>query len=206
MATMFRWIFLAGIIIFAKPFKVIAQTVVMPSPSNSVCEKAQATIINGDTVALYNLNTVLVLAQRTFGSQEEAIKYYTLCRDVKIAYPYAIMAEATFRQCEETMQSMSSESEKRQYLKEMESKMMAQYKDNLKNLTINQGRILIKLINRETGTTSYEMVKDLRGSLSAFMWQTVARLFGNSLKDTYDPETEDKEIENIIQMIEMGAI
>jgi Domain of unknown function (DUF4294) len=206
MATIFRWIFLVGAIVLAMPFKGVAQRAVITPPPLSVNEKTQATLINGDTVALYNLNTVYVLAQREFRSPEEAIKYYTLCRDVKIAYPYAIMAEATFRQCEETMQSMTSESEKRRYLKEMESKMMGQYKEDLKNLTINQGRILIKLINRETGTTSYEMVKDLRGSLSAFMWQTVARLFGNSLKDTYDPETEDKEIENIIQMIEMGTI
>jgi hypothetical protein len=104
------------------------------------------------------------------------------------------------------MQGMTSESEKRKYLKQMEKIMMDQYKEDLKNMTVNQGRILIKLINRQTGTTSYDMVKELKGSLSAFMWQTVARLFGNNLKDTYDPETEDREVENIIQLIEVGAI
>jgi len=176
------------------------------SAPSVICEKTPATVIDGDTVAMLNLRPVLVLAQRTFKTTEEAIRYYKLCRDVKTAYPYAIMAEATFRQCEQTMQTMTSESDKKEYLKQMESQMMAQYKEDLKSLTINQGRILIKLINRETGTTSYEMVKELKGSLSAFMWQTVARLFGNSLKDTYDPETEDREIENIIQMIEMGTI
>ena len=67
-------------------------------------------------------------------------------------------------------------------------------------------RQLIKLINRQTGATSYDLVKELRGSLTAFMWQTVACLFGNNLKDTYDPQTEDKEIENIIGLIETGAI
>jgi hypothetical protein len=134
------------------------------------------------------------------------MKYYMLRRDVKVAYPYAIMAEATFKQCEQTMQGMTSESEKRKYLKQMEKIMMDQYKEDLKNMTVNQGRILIKLINRQTGTTSYDMVKELKGSLSAFMWQTVARLFGNNLKDTYDPETEDREVENIIQLIEVGAI
>lgn len=171
-----------------------------------VFEKTPATLLDGDTVAMFNLPPVLVLSQRTFKSTEEALQYYRLCRDVKIAYPYAIMAEATFRQCEETMQSMSSEPERKQYLKNMESQMMAEYKDDLKKLTINQGRILIKLIDRETGTTSYEMVKDLKGSLSAFMWQTVARVFGNSLKDTYNPQTEDRDIENIVEMIEMGTI
>lgn len=169
-------------------------------------EKVPAIIVNGDTEITIPLNPVIVSSQRIFRTTDDAIKYYTLCRDVKVAYPYAIMAEATFRQCEQTMQTMGSESEKRRYLKDMETQMMAQYKEDLKNLTINQGRILIKLINRETGTTSYEMVKELRGSLSAFMWQTVARVFGNSLKDTYDPQTEDREIENIIQLIDAGQI
>ncbi len=168
--------------------------------------KLPATIIDGDTMPLITIRPVMVISERHFADINEAMKYYILRRDVKVAYPYAVMAEATFKQCEATMQTMTSESEKKKYLKEMEKIMMAQYKEELKNMTVNQGRILIKLINRQTGTTSYEMVKELRGSLSAFMWQTVARIFGNNLKDTYDPETEDKEIENIIGLIETGAI
>lgn len=204
---MLKQVLLAIALFFIECGWVKAQAPVSASATAPVAyQQTPATIIDGDTVAMFNLHPVMVLSQRTFKSTEEAIKYYKLCRDVKIAYPYAIMAEATFRQCEQTMQTMTSESEKKQYLKDMESQMMAQYKEDLKNLTTNQGRILIKLINRETGTTSYEMVKEMKGSLSAFMWQTVARVFGNSLKDTYDPETEDREIENIVQMIDAGAI
>jgi len=187
-------------------FVVQSQSATTIIPSVGICTKVPAILLNGDTVAVFNLNPVVVVSNRVFLSIEEAMKYYMLRRDVRVAYPYAIMAEVTFRQCEETMQTMTSESEKRRYLKEMEKQIMDQYKEDLKNLTVHQGRILIKLINRQTGTTSYEMVKELRGSLSAFMWQTVARVFGNNLKDTYDPETEDKEIENIIQLIETGAI
>ncbi|HTB32460.1 MAG TPA: DUF4294 domain-containing protein [Bacteroidia bacterium] len=168
--------------------------------------KAPAILLDGDTVAQFNLSPVVIISDRKFVDVNDAMKYYMLRRDVKVAYPYAIMAEATFKQCEQTMQGMTSESEKRKYLKQMEKIMMDQYKEDLKNMTVNQGRILIKLINRQTGTTSYDMVKELKGSLSAFMWQTVARLFGNNLKDTYDPETEDREVENIIQLIEVGAI
>lgn len=193
-------------ILLIKPFGIMAQPASPPPPAVPVCQKIPATLIDGDTVALFNLNPVFVVGERIFPNVEDAMKYYMLRRDVEIAYPYAIMAEVTFRQCEETMQTMTSESEKRRYLKTMEKQMMAQYEGDLKNLTVNQGRILIKLINRETGTTSYDMVKELRGSLSAFMWETVARLFGNNLKDTYDPETEDKEIENIVQLIQMGEI
>jgi len=193
-------------ILAIKPFGVVGQLVSSSTPAMPLYEKVPATIINGDTVAQINLATVVVMANRKFMSIEDAMKYYSLRRDVKVAYPYAIMAEATFRQCQATMETMSSNSDKKHYLKQMESQMMDQYKEDLKNMTVNQGRILIKLINRETGTTSYEMVKELRGSLTAFMWQTVARVFGNNLKDTYDPQTEDKEIENIIGQIESGVI
>ena len=202
-----RFLFTA-LVSFILPLAAIAQTPVIGTLTASATTGGivQATIINGDTVALFNLNPVVIVSQRVFRNTDDAIKYYMLCRDVKIAYPYAVMAEATFRQCEETMQTMTSESDKKRYLKDMEKKMMDQYESDLKNMTVNQGRILIKLIDRQTGTTSYEMVKELKGSLSAFMWQTVARIFGNNLKDTYDPQTEDKEIENIIQQIEMGYI
>jgi hypothetical protein len=194
-------------ILVIKPCGLRSQTAIKPSQASiPLYEKTPATIINGDTVAIFYLDPVIVASNRAFINIQEAMKYYTLKRDVKVAYPYAIMAEATFRQCQATLETMTSESDKKRYLKQMETIMTDQYKEDLKNMTVNQGRILIKLINRETGTTSYEMVKELKGTLTAFMWQTVARLFGNNLKDTYDPETEDKEIENIIQQIEVGAI
>ena len=203
---MFRPGLISLISLFFMPLTGTAQFSVIASPPLPLQGKLPASIIDGDTVPMMTLNTVTVMADRKFTDVATAMKYCMLKRDVKVAYPYAVMAEATFKQCEETMQTMTTESEKKKYLKETEKQMMDQYKEELKSMTVNQGRILIKLINRQTGTTSYEMVKELKGSLSAFMWQTVARIFGNNLKDTYDPETEDKEIENIIGLIETGAI
>ena len=203
---MFKRVLYILLILLVKPFGGMAQPAGQLSACIPLYGKVPAALIDGDTVAVLDLPPVVVVSNRVFHNIDDAVKYYMLRRDVKIAYPYAIMAEATFRQCEATMQTMTSESDKRRYLKQMESEMMGQYKEDLKNMTVNQGRILIKLINRLTGTTSFEMVKELRCSLSGFMWLTVARLFGNNLKDTYDPETEDREIENIIQLIETGAI
>ncbi|HTA26378.1 MAG TPA: DUF4294 domain-containing protein [Bacteroidia bacterium] len=194
------------ILLFFMPLAMMAQVASIGPVPVPLDVKLPASVIDGDTVPIITIRPVIVVSERNFADINEAMKYYMLRRDVKVAYPYAVMAEATFKQCEETMQTMTSESDKKKYLKETEKIMMAQYKEELKSLTVNQGRILIKLINRQTGTTSYEMVKELRGSLSAFMWQTVARIFGNNLKDTYDPETEDKEIENIIGLIETGTI
>jgi hypothetical protein len=169
-------------------------------------DKLPAIIVNGDTMALVNLNEVVVVGDRVFKSYDDAMRYYMLKRDVKIVYPYAILAQATFDQCQETLKTMASESDKKHYVKTVEKQLMKQYSDELKGLTMRQGKLLIKLIDRETGNTSYDMVKELKGSFTAFLWQTVACIFGNNLKSTYDAEGEDKDIESIIGLIEVGAI
>jgi hypothetical protein len=165
-----------------------------------------ATVINRDTIGIVDMCEVLVVGHRTFANCTDAANYYILEQNVKAVYPYAVMAQATFQQCEQTMSTMTDKREKKKYLKLVEKQLMDQYEEELKGLTVSQGKLLIKLIDRQTGTTSYEMVKEMKGSLSAFMWQTVASLFGNSMKDTYDPEGEDKDIENIIHLIEQGVI
>jgi hypothetical protein len=163
-------------------------------------------IVNGDTTPMVTLDQVMIISNRVFKTYEDAMKYYMLQRNIKIVYPYAIMAEATFEQCEEAIKNMPDESDKKHYVKTVEKQMMKQYSDELKSLTVTQGRLLIKLLDRQTGKTSYEIVKELRGSFSAFMWQTIACLFGNNLKSTYDADGEDKQIESIISLIEVGAI
>jgi len=84
--------------------------------------------------------------------------------------------------------------------------MFAKYEDDLKKLTMTQGRILLKLVDREIGNTSYNLVKEYRGSISAAFWQGIARLFGSNMKAEYDPKGEDAEIEEIVQLIEAGII
>ena len=89
-------------------------------------------------------------------------------------------------------------------MKQVEKELLDEYEDDLKKLTITQGRILIKLVDRETGATSYELVKELRGSFSAFFWQAFARIFGSTLKAEYDPYGEDRLIEEIVLLIDNG--
>lgn len=91
-------------------------------------------------------------------------------------------------------------------MKQVEQELLVEFEDDLKQLTITQGRILIKLVDRETGSTSYELVKELRGTFSAFFWQTLARLFGSNLKSVYDPYGEDRLIEEIIFLIDRGQL
>jgi len=165
-----------------------------------------ATVIGRDTVAIIDMCEVLVCGHRTFANCTDAANYYILEQNVKTVYPYAVMAQMEFEQCEQTLSTMTDRHAKKVYIKQMEKQLMDQYEEELKGLTVSQGKLLIKLIDRQTGSTSYEMVKEMKGTLSAFMWQTVATFFGNSMKDTYDPNGEDRDIENIIHLIEQGVI
>ena len=84
--------------------------------------------------------------------------------------------------------------------------MFAEFEQPLRRLSFTQGRLLIKLIDRETGDTSYNLIREYKGGVSAFFWQGIARLFGANLKDEYDAETNDKMIEHIISLIDMGVL
>lgn len=125
---------------------------------------------------------------------------------MKKVYPYSILAREVFLEVSSTVDSLDSKKQQRKYVKKKDKELQEQYTEELKNLTITQGRILIKLIDRETGYTSYDVVKELRGSVSAFMWQQMARLFGSNLKSGFDAEGEDQMIDRIIVMIENGQL
>ncbi len=203
---MVKYLLFPLMLLFINPLTVISQHVTVTQLRDPVVTQLPATILDGDTVSIINVSPVFVCASRVFPNVEAAFKYYKFQIDVKTAYPYAVMAGVTFRQFEATLQTMTCESDKRKYLRKMDKELKEQYRAALVNMSPEQGKILFKLINRETGTTSFAMVKELRGSFSAFMWQSVARLYGNNLKDTYDPKNEDKDIEEVVQLIQTGVI
>jgi hypothetical protein len=163
-------------------------------------------IINGDTIFIANLPPVTIYPPREFSNDKEFQKYLRLIRNVKKAYPYAVLVNEKLREIDTELSKLQTKKEKKAYLDLSEKKLMDQFEDELKALTISQGRILIKLIYRETGNTTYYHIKELRGSFSAFFWQTMARLFGSNLKSKYDPVGEDKDIEEIILKIQKGQI
>lgn len=164
------------------------------------------TVFEGDTIPVYRLNAVPIFSPRTFKNKREERKYGRLKRYVVKVYPYAEVAGEMLRHFDDTLRSIKSESRRKRYLKKVEEELKEEFSGELKKLTILQGIILIKLIDRETGTTSYDLIKSLRGSFSAFIWQSLARLFGSNLKLEYDPTGEDVLIEEIVQQIELGII
>jgi len=104
------------------------------------------------------------------------------------------------------MAELPTEKEKQEFVKGMERALKRQYTPVLKNMTLSQGKLLIKLIDRETEHTSYDLVKQLRGGFRAFFWQGVAKIFGANLKDTYDEFGEDQYIEDLIMLYEAGLL
>lgn len=167
----------------------------------------QAMIINGDTILVSSIPELNIYPM-VFANRWQAWKYRRLIRNVKAAYPYAKIAGNKLKDLDLRLASMRSERQKRQYIDLTEKQLRAEFEDQLKKLTITQGRILIKLVYRETGNTTYRVIQDVKGNFSAGFWQAVARLFGSNLKTPYSPETdeEDKVIEYIIQQIDMGFL
>ena len=121
-------------------------------------------------------------------------------------FPYAELAGEMMNEFDDTLATIKSEKEKKKYLEGVEQELKAEFEGELKSLTIKQGILLVKLIDRQTGESSFELIKTLRGSFSAFIWQSLARLFGSNLKLKYDPEGEDLLVEEIVVQMEEGDI
>lgn len=166
----------------------------------------RARIIDGDTIPHVRLPEVRSYARRRFKTKKAAQRYTKLVINVKKTLPYARIASVRLRQIEDSLAKLPTEKARKEYIKISEKQLFDEFEGPLRKLTISQGRILIKLIDRETGDTSYELIKALKGRFSAFMWQSVARLFGSNLKATYDADGTDREIEVIVQMIDDGQL
>lgn len=166
---------------------------------------AQGIIVGTDTFAYFSLPLITIETQMPFATRKKYEQWTRLKHNVKKVYPYAIMAAARLKEYERELKNIPDEDLRKKYMAAAEKQLQKEFGEELKNLSINQGKILIKLIDRETGNTSYDLVKQLRGSFSAFMWQSLARLFGSNLKTEYDPTGEDVLIETAIKQIEAGV-
>lgn len=160
-------------------------------------------VISGvDTIPLFTLPDVTVEAVLTTKARRQAARVDRLTCNVQKVFPYALVTAQLLDQYEHDLRAIASEHDRELYLKLAEAELRAEFEEELKNMTQSQGRLLIKLIDRETGQTSYELVKQLRGSFNAWVWQGVAKLFGNDLKSGYDPEGDDALVESIVRRIE----
>lgn len=165
-----------------------------------------AEVIDGDTFPVKYLPHVTIVEEKRFRSDYERRRWERLKYNVKKVYPYAKLAGELLNKYSGEIEEAETPRERKKYFKKIEKELMAEYGDEVKNMTTTQGRILIKLVDRETGETSYEIVQEFRGNISAFLWQSISKLFGQDLKSRYDAGGEDAEIESIIHLVEAGII
>ncbi len=162
--------------------------------------------IDNDTLPHIDLQSIDVFPKASFKSKQEEQQYWRLVWKVKKVYPYAKEAARLYQKYQQEVPATAKRRDRRVYVKKAEDELMKLYGPKLKQMTISEGRILIKLIDRETHTTSFDLIDQVKGGVPAVFWQGVARIFGNNLKSHYDPYGEDRQIERIIFYIEAGII
>jgi hypothetical protein len=161
---------------------------------------------NGEVLPEVNIREVAVVAPHAATKKSWYRKYDRLTYNLRTVYPYAVIVRSKLTEVNEALAGIKEEKERRKYLKDFEKEVFRDYEDDISNLTLTQGRLLLKLIDRETSNTSYDLIREYRGGISAAFWQGVARIFGTNLKEEYDPYGTDVVIELIVQDIESGRL
>jgi len=190
-----KLLFLAFLIIFSKSASQENEGLKNRSPDFFVIE--------GDTIirSKIDLKEVIVFQPLRFDNYAEAKRYVLLRRRTRKVYPYAKIAADRMNVLSERLQKIKSKRKRKVYIKRMESFVYDEFEEELKKLSRSQGKILIKLVHRQTGYSTHQLVRELRNGWRAFIYQTTASFFKLSLKGTYDPATvyEDYLIEDILQ-------
>lgn len=158
--------------------------------------------INGENVPNWVIPEIVVFPKKVFKTRKDYRQYQKMIRNLKIVYPYARIAKLKLNEMNSQLSQITSKREKEKYIDQAEKEIREEFEKQLMKLTVSQGKMLIKLIDRETGRTSYELVKELKGSFSAGFWQAVARVFGSNLKTEFDSEGEDKTLNELIILYE----
>lgn len=189
-------------LLFFVPIRSKAQMVVNKLPNNMYrCE-----VIDGDTVVLVYLRNVYCFPRQIFKSAAQERQFWKDVRAVKKTLPLAKLIHGIMLETYEYIETLPTEKERDKHLRKMQSELFHTYKPTLKKLTYYQGKILIRLIDRECKTSSYGLIQAYLGNFAAGFWNGFGKLFGVSLKSEWDPNGKDKELERICVMVEYGAI
>ena len=164
--------------------------------------KVQAIVYNGDTIPMSVLENIYVYAHLTEEQKKAVAKYNRLRNAVYVTYPYARKAGIVLNDINSNLVKYNKESDRKRYIKSREKDLKKEFTTPLTKLSVYQGKILMKLINRETGNNCYEIIKEYRGGLTARLYQTVAFFFDSNLKQPYDPEKDDWVIEKIVKEVQ----
>jgi hypothetical protein len=153
-----------------------------------------------------NIKEVVIIGRPSTSKKFPFWRYERMVYNLKKVYPYAMMVRSRLDSVNKVLETMPEDKQRRKYLRQVEKDVFGEYEDDVRDMTITQGRLLIKLIDRETLNTSYDLIRQYRGTFSAAFWQSIARIFGTNLKEEYDPYGKDAIIEIILHEIESGNL
>lgn len=185
-----------------QPFKEVRGI----EPEKKPAKTAFAEVINGDTIPVAVLGSVYSFPKENFKSASEERYYWKLVRDVKIVYPLSRIVYFTLLETMNYIETIPDQKEREKHLRRMERDLVKEYEPVLRKMTYTQGKILLKLINRECSSSPFDLIKAYRGSFTASFWQGVASIFRADLKSGYDPTTKDYTLERIVIKIEQGQL
>ena len=178
----------------------------MDSPTFVPTVRVGKTLHEGDSIQLMEMNNVYVYPELTFKNKKQAQSYMRLVKNVKTVLPIAKQARQMIIETTEYLETLPTKEEKDAHIKRVEDDIFKTYKPKMKKLTYSQGKLLIKLIDRECNSSSYDVIKAFMGPIRAGFWQVFAWGFGASLKKEYDPTGVDKLTERVVLMVEAGQI
>ena len=215
MKQLYVYIILAIIGLFFKAEKAIAQQIIVDETTDQIAGSpifahgvgyAGTVIYDGEEIPWFVLSDVYIFNPLVFKNERQAKKYYKIAANIKKVYPIAVDIQKSINACVAHLDSLETKAEKDEYMKQVEKNLRKQYTSKLKKLTFAQGKLLIKLIDRQCGQTSYQLIKTYMGKFKAGLSNAIATLFGASLKKEYDPEDDDRLTERCILLIESGQM
>ena len=177
-----------------------------PPASVTGDDKYMQYIVNGkDTIYMDNLPAARVYEKLPRQKGREWRKYYRLVHNFSKVYPYALVARHLVQEVDSTIAADNLKGIKRdRYIGAMQKELFDVFEKPMRNLTVSQGALLMRLIDREVGKSSYNIIKDYKNGIAAGFWQGVAKIFGTDLKRPYDPEGEDEPIEDLVRKWDSG--
>lgn len=175
-------------------------------PKDKPHHTTYAVIDKGDTIPMGYLTSAFVFPKEMFKTARDEKYYWKLVRDVKKVYPLSKVVYYTLLETMDYLQTIPDEKVRAKHLRQMEKELVKEYEPVLRKMTYSQGKILLKLINRECNSSPFELIRAYRGSFAATLWQGVARIFREDLKSGYDPQKEDYVLERIVVQIEQGQL
>ncbi len=182
--------------------KIVQQAARAQQPDGEAMEYI---VENGDTIYIDQIRASKVYSRLPKMKGREWRKYYRLVHNFSKSYPYALVARKLVMEADSTIAADNLKRGKRdRYINEVQKELFNVFESHMRKLTVSQGALLMKLIDREVGKSSYNIIKDYKSGIAAGFWQGVAKMFGTDLKKPYDPEGEDKATEELVEIWEAG--